>query len=243
MFLFLESLFAPSKVLILFVQANYQDLEATLGRHPRFSSSPLTAAQKRSLFHGHIVHLREKYLTALHALFLSYSPLLSSKFSDLTPEQHTLLDSSLPAQKLGFKTSGSGTSSMRCEWEAWLSKRTVNARADFQKLLEENSFVKFWGKICKIEDANEDDRRLVAPGEEDLQMGGGVAADDASEGKADLKTLAKSITEKEIERVLQVCYSPRRCFVVTAVYPYLFRMIKDIALLIISQKNVYAGSR
>jgi hypothetical protein len=102
---------------------------------------------------------------------------------------------------------------MRREWEAWLSKRATDARADFQKLLEENSFVEFWGKVGKLEDANQDDRRLVVPGEEDLQMnqmGGGpagVAADDGSEGKADLKTLAKNINEKEIEWVLQVCRS------------------------------------
>ena len=99
---------------------------------------------------------------------------------------------------------------MRREWEAWLSKRTTDARAEFQKLLEENSFVEFWGKVGKLEDVNEDDRRLVVLGEEDLEMsemGGGPAGntgDDTSEGKLDLKTLAKSITEKEIERVLKV---------------------------------------
>jgi len=178
-------------------------------QHTRFSSSPLPATHKRSLFRRQIAHLREKYLAALHALFLSHSPSLSSKFSDLTPEQRASLDSSLPAQKLGFRVYGSRASSMRREWEAWLSKRTTDARAEFQKLLEENSFVEFWGKVGKLEDANEDDRRLVVPGEEDLEMsemGGGPAGntgDDTSEGKLDLKTLAKSITEKEIERVLK----------------------------------------
>jgi transcription elongation regulator 1 len=100
---------------------------------------------------------------------------------------------------------------MRHEWEAWLSKRTIDARADFQKLLEENSFVEFWGKVGKLEDANENDNRLVVPGEEDLGMSGGpagVTSDDSAEGKTDLKILAKSITEKEIERVLKVCPQP-----------------------------------
>lgn len=97
-----------------------------------------------------------------------------------------------------------------------MSKRTSDARADFQRLLEENSFIEFWGKIGKLADANEEDSKLVAPGEEDLEMsemggvGGTSAGDDGASGQADLKSLAKNITEKEVERVLKVSHPETR---------------------------------
>lgn len=150
-------------------------------------------------------------MTTLHSLFLSSAPLLSARFSSLTSEQRASLGSSLPAQKLGLKANGSGPSSLQREWESWMSKRTSDARTDFQRLLEENSFVDFWGKAGKLDDANEGDSKLVVPGQEDLEMseivGGGVdttANDDGPDLKVDLKSLAKNITEKEVEKVLKV---------------------------------------
>lgn len=102
---------------------------------------------------------------------------------------------------------------MRQEWESWMAKRTSDALADFQRLLEENSFIEFWGKVGKIADVNEEDSKLVVPGEEDLEMsemGGGPAGagagEDGTDSKVDLRSLAKSITEKEVERVLKVLY-------------------------------------
>jgi hypothetical protein len=86
-------------------------------------------------------------------------------------------------------------------FDQWVTHQNKTARQDFQKLLEENSFVEFWGKVGKIEGEVVDGGTV--PGEQD-----DPAADDGEQGggKADLKTLAKAITEKEIERVLKVCF-------------------------------------
>lgn len=193
------------------LQSDYSALEPTFAQHPRFSSSPLPIAQKRALFHRHIAHLREKYLSALHALFNSYSPLLSSTFADLTKEQRASLDKALPSVKLGL-TCDSRDGNMRREWESWQARRTQDARAAFQALLEENAFVDFWGKVGKLEigdkERAEGDSKLVAVADEDLEMGemggqGGGGGDD-EEGGRDLKTLAKGIGEEQIERVLKV---------------------------------------
>lgn len=155
------------------------------------------------MFSTHVGHLRDKFLTSLHALFATYAPLLSSKFSSITDEQRSSLDKSLPATKLGLSCSPRG--GMEREFEAWQSRRTTEARAAFQALLEENSFIEFWGKVGKI------DKTEVGQGvevvDEDLEMGemggtGGVADDE--EGGRDLKTLAKGIGEEQIERVLKV---------------------------------------
>lgn len=136
---------------------------------------------------------------------------------------------------------------MRKEWELWMSKRISDARADFQRLLEENSFIEFWGKVGKIADANEEDSKLVVPGEEDLEMsemaGGpaGVGAgDDGTDSKADLRSLAMSITEKEVERVLKV----RESRILTAFEADTvgaLRMTSDIAPSIMSPKSDCVG--
>lgn len=196
-----------------FAQSDYYALESSFAQHPRFSSSPLPIAQKRALFHRHIAHLREKYLSALHALFNSYSPLLSSTYTDLTKEQRASLDKALPSVKLGL-TCDSRDGNMRREWESWQAQRTQDARAAFQALLEENAFVDFWGKVGKLEigdtERAQGDSKLVAVADEDLEMGemggqgGGGGDDDEVEGGRDLKTLAKGIGEEQIERVLKV---------------------------------------
>jgi transcription elongation regulator 1 len=111
---------------------------------------------------------------------------------------------------------------MEHEFDVWMDERTSVARADFQKLLEENSFVEFWGKVRKTgrnvegedEDEDEAEKRgfAIKPGEEDLSMNldaegdvGGIGAEVEDEDKGkDLKSLANSIGEEEVERVLKV---------------------------------------
>lgn len=143
----------------------------------------------------HLSHIVGKHRTALQALFLTYAPLLSATFSSLPAETKASLDKSLPATKLGLR---SDDGSMHRVFDEWMSNRTSTSRHDFQKLLEENSFVEFWGKVGKIE--GKSDGNMI-PGDDDDD-----AMDEAEQagGKADLKALAKGITEKEIERVLKV---------------------------------------
>lgn len=84
-------------------------------------------------------------------------------------------------------------------FDDWMRIRTTRAREDFQKLLEENSFVEFWGKVGKIDAGGAEGGTLV-PGEDDGEGEGGEEAG----GKADLKALAKGIGGTEVERVLKV---------------------------------------
>jgi hypothetical protein len=75
-------------------------------------------------------------------------------------------------------------------------------------MLKENSFVKFWGRVGKmgvVEDEEKARLGKVVFGDEQ----GDTGADEVEEGeggggKADLKSLAKGIDVKEMERVLRV---------------------------------------
>lgn len=90
---------------------------------------------------------------------------LERKWDDLSESTRKSLEGSLPAIKLGLGSSSSSSSASRDndrhrrdresasplerEFAQWQSERTQLARTDFQKLLEENSFVEFWGKVGK----------------------------------------------------------------------------------------------
>lgn len=92
--------------------------------------------------------------------------------------------------KLGYNADGLGR-----EYERWQRERATEARQAFNEMLGENAFVEFWGRLGKIGGEGVD---------------GGVAADDLGEdegegggGKVDMKTLAKNVDLKEMERVLK----------------------------------------
>ena len=76
-------------------------------------------------------------------------------------------------------------------------------------MLHENAFVEFWGRIRKIKEGAEGGNGMkVNVGSEDL-----AGEEDNEEGeKADLKSLARNIDVKEIERVLKVMPTLGLCF-------------------------------
>lgn len=115
-------------------------------------------------------------------------------FSKLPPSSTEFLDASLPAQKLGLR-SDDGT--MERAFDDWMQRRTEQARRDFDALLRENSFVEFWGKVRKLHEDGEGAN--IIEDEDDL----GIIDDGNETGKTDIKTLAKSITENETDRVLK----------------------------------------
>ena len=94
------------------------------------------------------------------------------------------------------------------EFAGWQSDRYSIAREAFDAMLKENSFVKFWGRVGKmgvVEDEEKARLGKVVFGDEQ----GDAGADEMEEGeggggKADLKSLAKGIDVKEMERVLRV---------------------------------------
>jgi hypothetical protein len=157
---------------------------------PRFVRSPLPANQQIRLFQVHIDQLRAKHLSSLHALFESHAPSLVSRFSDLPLSS---LTSSLPVNKLGLSERR-----LEDEFDRWQRERNHKSRVAFDEMLGENAFVEFWGRLGKMGEEKisqgvkfEDEEEEEADGE-----GGG--------GRADMKTLAKSIDLKEIIKVIKV---------------------------------------
>lgn len=202
-------------------QATYEESVPTLSRSAAFSRSRLPTDQKISLFNGHVRKLRDRQLTALFAVFEGYTPGLDARFEDL-PES---VYSTAPAVKLGLGQSKAeqddeeakrnfderrARSEMRHLWEDWQAERNVKAREAFQKLLEENQFIGFWAgvnKFGKEGSSSGGGMGTVAPGVEDLEGEAPGEEEDNGLGKADLKTLAKGIGEKQIEDVLKVSSS------------------------------------
>lgn len=136
-------------------------------------------------------------MTALYAVFEGHTPGLDAKFKDLPDSAWK----SSPAVKLGISES---TSDMRRLWEDWQSNRTVKARADFDKLLEENQFVGFWAGLKRMGKTEGGDGTVV-PGVDSTDADAEEGEEgEGGGGKADLKALAKGIGEKQIEDVLRV---------------------------------------
>ncbi|KXN90242.1 Endoplasmin [Leucoagaricus sp. SymC.cos] len=168
-------------------QTTWDDALPQLKIDPRFRNSPLLPNQQLRLFHSHVAYLRQKHMTNLQGLFQSYSPLLATSFNELPLDS---LSKSLPVTKLGF-----GIHELEREYNKWQRERTTAARAAFDEMLTENSFVEFWGRLSKIGGDGVD---------------GGVKADDMGEdegegggGKVDMKVLAKKIDLAEMDKVLR----------------------------------------
>lgn len=204
---------------IALFQATYEESVPTLSKSTVFSRSRLPVPQRISLFNSHVQKLRDKQLTALYAVFESHTPGLDARFEDLPESVYT----TSPAVKLGLGQSKAAQqedgevdrkfderrarSEMRRLWEDWQAERNVKARENFQKLLEENHFVGFWAgvnKLGKEGGGSGGGMGTVAPGVEDLEGEAPGEEEDNGLGKADLKTLAKGIGEKQIEDVLKV---------------------------------------
>lgn len=109
---------------------------------PRFLNSPLPSNRQIQLFHTHIAHLRDKHMRNLHALLISHTPSLATKFSDLPLSS---LLAAVPVARLGFDARA-----LEHEFERWQRERTHEARAAFDQMLHDNSFVDFWGRLGKI---------------------------------------------------------------------------------------------
>lgn len=155
---------------------------------PRFNNSPLSLNNQIRLFHAHTGHLRAKQITNLHALFEAHAPSLATSFASLPID--TLL-ASAPVARLGYEED-----QLQNEFEKWQRERTTQARAAFDEMMAENSFVEFWGRLGKI------GGQSVG---ESLKLDGddiGEAGED--DEKVDMKTLAKSVDIREMEKVLKV---------------------------------------
>lgn len=143
--------------------------------------------QQRHLFHTHVSQLRAKHLTNLYALFSSYSPSLSTKFTELPVAS---LVTSLPVTKLGLDVHH-----LEDEYERWMRQKSQEARRAFDEMLNENSFVEFWGRLGKIGGKGIDE-----------SIKGDDIGEDSEEGVVDMKALAKTVDLNEVVKVLKVRY-------------------------------------
>ncbi|KAI0638048.1 hypothetical protein C8Q77DRAFT_1089037 [Trametes polyzona] len=165
-------------------QVTWETVLPQLEKDPRFVHSPLPLNHRIHLFHAHVNALRVKHLENLHALFASHSPALNTAFTELPVAS---LLSSLPATKLGFDVD-----QLEHEYEKWQRERWTEARAAFDQMLGENSFVEFWGRLGKMDGKGVN----VSIKNEDL-------GDDDEEEQVDMKALAKSVDLKEMIKVLK----------------------------------------
>ncbi|KAF5321365.1 hypothetical protein D9619_001107 [Psilocybe cf. subviscida] len=168
-------------------QMTWEKALPQLKTDPRFNNSPLSLNNQIRLFHAHTGHLRAKQITNLHALFEAHAPSLATSFASLPID--TLL-ASAPVARLGYEED-----QLQNEFEKWQRERTTQARAAFDEMMAENSFVEFWGRLGKI------GGQSVG---ESLKLDGddiGEAGED--DEKVDMKTLAKSVDIREMEKVLK----------------------------------------
>ncbi|KAL5521253.1 hypothetical protein ACEPAG_9176 [Sanghuangporus baumii] len=157
---------------------------------PRFVHSALPFSAQQVLFNKHVDALRNKHLEALHSLFEAHALTLNTEFSELPL---TSIQTSLPAQKLSLDKD---IDALGREYRRWLHGRISRAEGEFQQMLNENSFVEFWGRVRKMREEAEGSMKFEI-GAEDLP------GEEDETGKVDLKALAKSVDVREIERVLK----------------------------------------
>ena len=175
-----------------YYQATWNSSLEQLKTDPRFNHSVLPLPARQDLFSKHVAALRKKHLEALHSLFEAHAPGLHAEFSELPISS---IQASLPTQKLRLDKN---SEALESEYRQWRQERVARAEREFREMLNENSFVEFWGRVRKMREETNGTIK-VEIGAEDLP-----GEDDAS-GRVDLKTLAKSVDVQEIERVLKVC--------------------------------------
>nr|VWO95238.1 HEME_HALOPEROXIDASE domain-containing protein [Ganoderma boninense] len=175
-------------------QVSWDSVQPQLRRDPRFVNSPLPMNQQLHLFHAYVSGLRDKHLASLHALFASHAPGLDTAFTALPVAS---LLSSLPATKLGYEVA-----QLEHEFEKWQRERTHEARLAFDQMLNENSFVEFWGRLGKIGGKGID----ASIKYDDI-------GEDTEEDQVDMKALAKSVDLREMIKVLKASRTLHRIHV------------------------------
>ena len=169
------------------LQTTWDDAVSQLKIDPRFVNSPLPENHQIRLFHAHLTHLRSRHLSALHATFEEKTPSLASTFGDLPVDE---LISSPHVAKLGYDIR-----QLEDEFSRWQRQRFTDSRQAFDEMLNENSFVEFWGRLSKMSDVKLD---------QGLQITNEDIDDDEVTNKIDMKTLAKTVDIGEMVKVLRV---------------------------------------
>ncbi|PWN22342.1 hypothetical protein BCV69DRAFT_281345 [Microstroma glucosiphilum] len=115
----------------------------------RFEAPGLGVHQKRQMFDEHVAKLTSKKREQLRAIFLKYAPALDAEAEVVLP----LVRDDVEYERLKMGGFVSGVRQAREEealleeWRFWKREREARARAEFDEMLKENSFVDFWGRL------------------------------------------------------------------------------------------------
>lgn len=139
------------------------------------------------MFNEHIASLAGKRSNALHQLFQTHSPKLTTTYEEVYPK---IVDDPL-VKRLGLQGEA-----LEERYKAWKRGKEGEARHEFDIMLGENSFVEFWGKMRK----KTLDEAALKVKEDEMDEGEGLG----DGGAADITALAKQIDLDEIKSVLRV---------------------------------------
>ena len=125
---------------------------------------------------------------ALHGLFQANTADLQTSFDKVYP---AIADDPI------VKRLDLSPSALEDRWNAWKRTQETSARASFDEMLGENSFVEFWGKMRK---KTLDEKALAVKEEDEMEEGEGMG----DGGGADLTAMGRQIDLEEIKSVLRV---------------------------------------
>lgn len=179
----------------LTAQVNWNDASRFLANDQRFNHPALSIGDKRRLFEQHISRIASKRSNALHDLFATHTPQLDTPYDEVYPK---IIDDPIVQRQ------GLDVQSLEEKWNAWKRTRETTARAEFDVMLGENSFVDFWGKMRKKKQDEAAAKALQGDddGGADTEEGQGEGLGDG--GDRDLADLAQQIDLDEIKSVLRV---------------------------------------
>lgn len=158
-----------------------------LQRDPRFDMGNLAPHERRQLFDDHLETLRTKRVDALESLFTHHTPALNSTFADVYP--NIVNESAVTRMHVSPEQ-------LENMFETWQRRNRTIARNDFDAMLNDSSFVEFWGRTkaeATDKKAEEATRKALDGDDEEA----------ASAEQFDLRAVARAIDVKDLHAVLR----------------------------------------
>ncbi|GAA5942045.1 uncharacterized protein JCM15063_004280 [Sporobolomyces koalae] len=167
-------------------KAHFEDVAPSLSQDPRFDHPSLTPRDKRVLFDSHLSALHRKRVSAVEALFAEHAPALDTPFHDVLPQ---ISDSPHVTRLFGDRNFD------RVEdlFSSWQSRRKVEAKEDFYRLLKESPILEHWGRLKKME--KRDEVKLI--GEE------GTRNDESDDEETGAREMADQVDLKAVHATLK----------------------------------------
>lgn len=161
-------------------------MEETLSRDERFHLPGLSPALRSQIFEAHIDSLNSRRQGTLEATFerltATEARRLDLRFADIWPKMET---------DMAVHHVNKSREEIRDMYEDWLDRRIhVQAKADLEECMRENSFVEYWGRLKRDQQAKEEK---------------GIEDEDADDTEVvDVKQMSQKIDLQEMAAVLKV---------------------------------------